>query len=578
MASGAGRDAAGDLTLLQERSAGTFSTVYVAESRSEGGLARIVAVKHLKEQWTGADEVLDRTRDEARLLSRLQHKNILRVEALITLKGRPAVVMEFVDGVDVKQLFNHLAEQGRPFPPRAAYRIALSVASALDAAWNQVPFGANAPLRVVHRDIKPSNLMVSKEGEVKVLDFGTARFNHEARVAHTSMMRFGSLRYMSPERKEGGRGDHPGDIYGLGLLLIELLSGKKCKVLPVEPSAHDAAIASAVAQIPDVGLPDDRWENTLYETLARMCAYTATERLTASQCVPLLRAFADQARGDSLEALAARIVAPLTSATYGRLGDGPLPSLEPIPTPDPEPEPEPVVADPADPFGMPTERISTSAGAALAAAAPAAFRAETGPTNLAHRQPVAHQPSPPAAAPTPERTVDANPASRPARTTVPKPRPIPPPPPASSGTGKVLILAGLGAFLVVGGLGAAAMALFVWNKDTPTELAPVEAGTTDGTTEPFADAGTVSVSVGSDDSKVRWIKVLDADGNSLGKGRPDTSVDASPGMYTLQVSIVGRPTLSGEFEVTGDMDWTCASESGGGATCTDGDHNLALTP
>ncbi len=346
MASGAGREAAGDLTLLQERSAGTFSTVYVAESRSEGGLARIVAVKHLKEQWNGADEVLDRTRDEARLLSRLQHKNILRVEALITLQGRPAVVMEFVDGVDVKELFNYFAERNKALPPRAAYRIAYSVASALDAAWNQVPYGAKAPLRVVHRDIKPSNLMVSKEGEIKVLDFGTARFNHEARVAHTSMMRFGSLRYMSPERKEGGRGDHPGDVYGLGLLLIELLSGQKCKILPVEPTAHDAAIAAAVAQIPDVGLPDERWENTLFETLARMCAYNANERLTAAQCVPLLRAFADQARGDSLEALAAKVVVPLADATHGRLGEGPSPSLEPIPTPDPEPAHD--VADPAE--------------------------------------------------------------------------------------------------------------------------------------------------------------------------------------------------------------------------------------
>ena len=570
MASGAGRDAAGDLTLLQERSAGTFSTVYVAESRSEGGLARIVAVKHLKEQWNGADEVLDRTRDEARLLSRLQHKNILRVEALITLKGRPAVVMEFVDGVDVKQLFNELAKQGRAFPPRAAYRIALSVATALDAAWNQVPYGATAPLRVVHRDIKPSNLMVSKEGEVKVLDFGTARFNHEARVAHTSMMRFGSLRYMSPERKEGGRGDHAGDIYGLGLLLIELLSGKKCKVLSVEPSAHDAAIAAAVAQIPDVGLPDDRWENTLYETLARMCAYTAEERLTADQCVTMLRAFADQSRGDSLEALAAEIVKPLAEQTYGRLGDGPKPSLEPIPTPDPEPPPpSPVVADPGDIFGMPTERVSNKTGAVLAAAAPPAFR---GPAPQPADGSRAAAPSAASAGP----VVHANPApaNRSGRTSAPKPRPIPPPP-ASSGSGKTLVIAGVAAFLLVGGLGVAGLGIYTWSqRDAGTSGGTLEEA--DATTAPPPSGETVALSVGSDDKTVRWIKIKDANGDSMGKGRPDTTVDLAPGTYTLQVSVVGRQPVSGEFELNTATDWSCAAEAGGGATCTGNGQTILL--
>ncbi len=567
MASGAGREPSDDLTLLQERSAGTFSTVYVAESRSEGGLARIVAVKHLKEQWTGADEVLDRTRDEARLLSRLQHKNILRVEALISLKDRPAVVMEFVDGVDVKQLFGHLAKQNQAFPPRAAYRIAVSVASALDAAWNQVPYGATAPLRVVHRDIKPSNLMVSKEGEVKVLDFGTARFNHEARVAHTSMMRFGSLRYMSPERKEGDRGDHPGDVYGLGLLIIELLAGKKCKILPVEMSAHDAAIAAAVARIPDVGLPDERWENTLFETLARMCAYDPKDRLTAAQCVPLLRAFADQARGDSLEALAAKVVVPLASATYGRLGEGPSPSLEPIPTPDPE-QParmpnlarQPVV-DPAVPVNVTTERIAV---ATLAAAAPPAYRPSDG------------EGSTPDVA-TPSVAADGREDSAPVdRRALPQPRPVPPSPPPSKSTGRVLVLAGVAAFLLVSMVAAAALGFYTWQKQSASAD---EAGTTVTTTASVASqAGDIELSVDSDDGKVRWIRVLDADGNDLGKGSPDATFQLPEGSYTLKLRMVGRPILAGEFELTEPIAWLCQPGAEQSATCTAGEQTLALAP
>ena len=574
MSSGAGRDAAEHLTLLQERSAGTFSTVYVAESRSEGGLARIVAVKHLKEQWNGADEVLDRTRDEARLLSRLQHKNILRVEALITLNGRPAVVMEFVDGVDVKQLFNSLAKEGRSFPPRAAYRIALSVASALDAAWNQVPYGATAPLRVVHRDIKPSNLMVSKEGEVKVLDFGTARFNHEVRVAHTSMMRFGSLRYMSPERKEGGRGDHSGDIYGLGLLLIELLSGQKCKILPVEPTAHDAAIASAVARIPDVGLPDERWEATLIETLARMCAYTAEERLTATQCIDLLRAFADQARGESLEALAARYVVPLANETYGRLGDGPKPNLGPVVTPDPEPPPAPPVSDPGDPFALPTERISKPSGVDLQAVAPIA-QAQPAPLSPPPDAPAAVAP-PPAAATGPVAT------PAPSRAAVPQPRPIAPATqPTPSGSRKAIILAGAAAFAGVSLIGLAGLAYFSLSSgpsapaDGPT--ATIEAEEPVEPSNPTA-GDTVTLTVGSSSSTIRWIKVNDEAGETLGKGRPDTTLDLPPGTYNLQVSVVGFPAVSASFELDDAMNWSCAPAEGGGVTCTDRDETLVLQP
>jgi len=565
MASAAGGDAGSDLTLLQKRSAGTFSTVYVAESRSEGGLARIVAVKHLKERWNGTNEVLDRTRDEARLLSRLQHKNILRVEALISLKGRPAVVMEFVDGVDVKQLYNELREQSRSFPPRAVFRIGLNTASALDAAWNQVPFGAQAPLRVVHRDIKPSNLMVSKEGEVKVLDFGTARFNHEARVAHTAMLRFGSLRYMSPERKEGSRGDHPGDVYALGLLMIELLVGNKSKNLPVDRAPHDSAIAKALSEIDDTGLPDERWENTLFETLARMCAYDASERLTAAQCVPLLRAFAEQARGDSLEKLASEVVAPLADQTFGRLGDGPLPNLDPIVTPDPH---EPTRrSSRTGPDNIAARPLSSAAAALLSPPAglpPPPAQTPPPPAAVAHRPPPSHG--------TPAPALQQQP---PPRAALPTPRPAPPPP-KERGHLRTLIFVGLGAFLLVASLGAAGLGLWLWKispsteSDFPTEE-PLDEDVNTG-------LGEFSVSVDSDDSRLRWIKVVDSDGEDMGRGRPAAELTLPLGVYTLQASVVGRAVAEAEFELVSSVDWICTPQDEGSVVCEADERRLLLAP
>lgn len=312
------------LTLLQERASGTFARVYLAEASSEGGISRIVAVKVLKEQWGASEELLHRTRDEARLLARLHHKNILRVEGLAQIEGQQAIVMEFVDGVDLKQLIEELASRGQRIPPRPAYRIALGAASALQAAYAKVPYGRTEPLSVVHRDLKPSNVMVSCEGEVKVLDFGTARFTHEARAAKTGMMRFGSMKYMSPERRLGDRGEHPSDVYSLGLLLMEMLRGEQLPLLPVERRDHDAAITDIIARLDNLGLPNADWRHSLEQMLHRMCHHDADARLDAQQVVDLLRAFADQADGPGLETWAATDVSRIARAVYGDGIDGAL--------------------------------------------------------------------------------------------------------------------------------------------------------------------------------------------------------------------------------------------------------------
>ncbi len=298
-----------ELTLLEELASGTFARVYLAEARGAGGVDRIVAVKVLREKWAESEEILARTRDEARLLGRLRHKNIVRVEELTDFDGQPAIIMEYVEGMNLQQMLDALKARGQRFPARAALEICVASASALDAAYRRVPYGMQEPLRVIHRDVKPSNIMVSIDAEVKVLDFGTARASSPLRSAKTGMLRFGSWKYMSPERKEGSRGDHSADIYSLGLLLVELLANDWIKGLAVSPGEHDAQLHELVSGLQDVGMPNDAWSMALKDLILQMSSFSPDQRPSAQQLSEVLSQYCEQAGGKPLQALATDLIA-----------------------------------------------------------------------------------------------------------------------------------------------------------------------------------------------------------------------------------------------------------------------------
>ncbi|MBM4393832.1 MAG: serine/threonine protein kinase, partial [Deltaproteobacteria bacterium] len=300
-----------ELVLLHEINAGTFARLYLAEARASGGIDRIVAVKILREQWNEQQEVVARTRDEARLLARLRHKNILRVEELVEVDGQTAIIMEYVDGLDLKQLVEALNQRRQRLPCKVALHIACEAASALEAAYFRVPTGLDKPLRVVHRDIKPSNIMVSTEGEVRVLDFGTARSSAVFRSAQTGALRFGSLKYMSPERREGDRGEHPSDVYALGLVLLELLRTEWLPLFPMDVQEHDEATASAIARLDGLGMPNREWDMALRQALAQMLASDPRARPSAEQVVKLMREFVEQSQGPLMGRFAEEVVAPI---------------------------------------------------------------------------------------------------------------------------------------------------------------------------------------------------------------------------------------------------------------------------
>jgi serine/threonine protein kinase len=297
---------------LQEIAEGGFGRVYLAEQISPDGFSRIVAVKLLHAKWSQHDEVVMRTRDEARLLGLIRHQNIVKVEDLTSIDGKCAIVMEYLEGVDLKWLTQFLKERKLTFPRAALLEIGSSVASALDAAWNGVPLQGGESLRVIHRDIKPSNVFVTIAGGVKVLDFGTARANFAEREARTQSIAFGSQGYMAPERTLGEPDTPAADIFSLGVTIYELLALETFGSFPPRPVRFQTKLEEKLAGLPLSG--DPAWGDGVRDLVRRMLAWDPKERLNASQVIERAEDLAARAGDDGLRRLSRTLVVEAKAA------------------------------------------------------------------------------------------------------------------------------------------------------------------------------------------------------------------------------------------------------------------------
>ncbi|HEX8071422.1 MAG TPA: protein kinase [Pyrinomonadaceae bacterium] len=203
--------------ILGKIGAGAQGTVYKALDEK---LRRTVVVKVLPPELTARADSFKRFEREARLASALDHPNICMIFDLNEADGVHFIVMQYVDGQNVRQLVN-----GRPLELRGALSVALQVADALTAAHER---------GIIHRDIKAGNVMVTKTGQVKVLDFGLAKLldaapGHADIVHHTELTElgvpYGTATYAAPEQATGGKVDHRADIFSTGVLLYEMLTG-----------------------------------------------------------------------------------------------------------------------------------------------------------------------------------------------------------------------------------------------------------------------------------------------------------------------------------------------------------------
>lgn len=285
---------------------GSFGEVFLALQDSGAGFTRPVAIKLLDSSSSGSREVARRMRDEARLLGRLRSRHIVDVYDLVRLGDRWGIVMEYVAGADLDEVLARQAADATSFSPRAALAVGVAVTRALELAWSAAD-EVGMPLRVVHRDLKPANIRVSPEGEVKVLDFGVARFSLTAREANTRQPGWlGTERYMAPERILL-EGDGPeGDVYALGATLVELILGRPLGRTPVLPERHAPFVEAALV---DVRARIDAAPEVVDELVGlfrQMLAVRPADRPNASEARVVWQRLGRHVGGESLSRVAAR--------------------------------------------------------------------------------------------------------------------------------------------------------------------------------------------------------------------------------------------------------------------------------
>lgn len=242
--------------ILEQIGTGGMSDVYKAKCHK---LNRYVAIKVLKKEFSEDKTFVSKFRAEAQSAAGLTHPNIVNVYDVGDEDGIYYIVMELVEGITLKR---YIEKRGR-IPYKEAVSIAIQVAKGMEAAHNH---------HIVHRDIKPQNIIISKDGKVKVTDFGIAKAASSSTINSSAAM--GSVHYISPEQARGGYSDERSDIYSFGITLFEMITG-------TVPFDGDSTVSVAVQHIQDdIPAPSSIVEGVpiSIDKIILKCAQKKTER------------------------------------------------------------------------------------------------------------------------------------------------------------------------------------------------------------------------------------------------------------------------------------------------------------
>ena len=230
--------------ILEKIGSGGMSVVYKVQCHT---LNRLVAIKVLKEEFVSDENFVGKFKMEAQAAARLSHPNIVSIYDVVDEGNLHYIVMELIEGITLK---SYIEKKGH-LENKEAIGIAIQVGSGIAAAHAQ---------HIIHRDIKPQNMLISRDGKVKVADFGIARAVSSQTVNATAV---GSVHYISPEQARGGYCDERSDIYSFGITMYEMLTGRV-------PFEGDNTVAVALAHLEDPVVPPSQYNSGIWYGLEQI--------------------------------------------------------------------------------------------------------------------------------------------------------------------------------------------------------------------------------------------------------------------------------------------------------------------
>ncbi|HEX2568305.1 MAG TPA: protein kinase [Polyangia bacterium] len=262
----------GKYELVQLLGSGGMAEVWRATVRGAAGFRKEVALKMIRREWAEDSQFVDMFVDEARLSAQLTHPNIVATLDFGRSGGRYYLALEMVEGATLRSCLHHLERKGRRLDRALGLYVIAEVAAGLDYA-HRATDADGRPLHLIHRDVNPANVLISLHGEVKLGDFGIAKAAGRAAQTEAGSLK-GKIPYMSPEQAWGRPLDARSDVYALGLMLQELLTGRRAlegsneielleraragEVLPPGPEVPpelQAILARALAREPETRYP-----------------------------------------------------------------------------------------------------------------------------------------------------------------------------------------------------------------------------------------------------------------------------------------------------------------------------------
>lgn len=216
----------GKYLLLEKVAVGGMAEVYLAKSSGANGVNKFVAIKRILPQFSNNPEFIAMFKEEAKVAINLSHSNIVSIYDFGIEQDQFFIVMEYVEGRNLRQIINEMKKSNKTFSLDQAVYMIKEAAAGLNHAHRCTDSQSGKPLNITHRDMSPQNIMVSFEGETKVIDFGIAKAENENEATKAGTLK-GKFSYMSPEQSEGFPIDPRTDVFALGIILWELLANDR---------------------------------------------------------------------------------------------------------------------------------------------------------------------------------------------------------------------------------------------------------------------------------------------------------------------------------------------------------------